>query len=90
MADAPAATDKELRMRYSIGRGETGVLTFEPYKSYLLPKWRFRTPTLAAESATALYKQFLDYNEKDDVVGMDMARKFIQMVRIDWDYCVLR
>ncbi|KAG9631676.1 hypothetical protein KCU64_g16565, partial [Aureobasidium melanogenum] len=31
------------RMEYRIGRGEMGVLTFEPYKSYLLPLWRFRT-----------------------------------------------
>ena len=29
---ALAATDKALRMSYRIGRGEQGVLTFEPYK----------------------------------------------------------
>ena len=80
MAEAPAANNKDLRMSYKIGRGETGVLTFEPYKSFLLPKWRFRTPSIAAESAAALYKEFLEYDSKNDFVGMDMTRKFIQMV----------
>ena len=74
MANAPAVTDKELRMSYRIGRGETGVLSFEPYKSYLLPKWRFRTPELARESSQALYRQFLVYQDKGDFVGMDSGK----------------
>ena len=65
--------------RYRIGRGETGVLTFEPYKSALLPLWRFRTPQLARKSSSDLWNAFLDYEEEDDFVGMDMARKFLQM-----------
>jgi hypothetical protein len=65
--------------RYRIGRGEQGVLTVEPYKSEILPHWRFRTPELARESADAIYALFLRYKTEDDFVGMDMARKFLQM-----------
>lgn len=66
-------------MKYRIGRGEQGVLTFEPYKSALLPLWRFRTVAIAKESSAALWEKFLEYDAQDDFVGMDMARKFIQM-----------
>lgn len=31
---------------YQVGRGEQGVLMVEPYKSEILPHWRFKTPTL--------------------------------------------
>ena len=64
---------------YNIGRGETGVLTYEPYKSALLPIWRFRTPTIAQTSSDAIWKAFLDYEKSGDFVGMDMSRKFLQM-----------
>ncbi|KAI4277595.1 MAG: hypothetical protein LQ337_001668 [Flavoplaca oasis] len=74
-----AASDKILRMSYRIGRGEQGVLTFEPYKSTLLPHWKFRTVPIAKVSSQTLWKRFLQYDEEDDFVGMDMARKFIQM-----------
>ena len=77
--DAPAVTSKTLRMAYRIGRGETGVLTFEPYKSALLPLWRFKTVPIAYESSSALWSRFLAYEAADDFVGMDMTRKFIQM-----------
>ena len=64
---------------YRIGRGETGVLTYEPYKSALLPSWRFRTPAMARTSTVALWEAFLEYEKRDDFVGMDMSRKFLQM-----------
>lgn len=64
---------------YRIGRGEQGVLLVEPYKSELLPHWRFRTPQIALESADAIYQLYLRYKQQDDFVGMDMARKFLQM-----------
>lgn len=70
---------KAIRMSYEIGRGEQGVLTFDPYKSILLPHWRFRTVPIARESSETLWKCFLDYYDEGDFVGMDMARKFIQM-----------
>ena len=65
--------------RYQVGRGEQGVLLVEPYKSELLPHWRFRTPALAETSAAHIYAQFLAYKAAGDFVGMDMARKFLQM-----------
>ena len=65
--------------RYVIGRGEQGVLTVEPYKTELLPLWKFRTPELARASARALYAAFVAYGRAGDFVGMDMARKFLQM-----------
>ena len=64
---------------YRVGRGEQGVLLVEPYKSELLPHWRFRTPDIARQSAETLYEMFEDYRKNDDFVGMDMARKFMQM-----------
>ncbi len=64
---------------YRIGNGEQGVLLVEPYKSEILPHWRFKTPPLARESAGKIYRMFLEYGADGDFVGMDMARKFLQM-----------
>jgi len=72
----------DLRMQpelYRVGRGEQGVLLVEPYKSEILPHWRFATPEIALESSDTIYQMFLDYLAADDFVGADMARKFIQM-----------
>jgi hypothetical protein len=73
--------DKDARMAYRIGRGEQGVLTFEPYKSHLLPLWRFKTAEIARKSSSELWHQFVGFEAESDFVGMDMARKYIQMVR---------
>ncbi|MBD2559880.1 MULTISPECIES: DUF4385 domain-containing protein [Nostoc] len=64
---------------YRVGKGEQGVLLVEPYKSEILPYWRFKTPDIARESSEKIYEMFLVYLEQDDFVGADMARKFIQM-----------
>ena len=64
---------------YRVGRGEQGVLLVEPYKSGILKHWRFKTPEIAEESSDNIYQMFLDYKEQEDFVGMDMARKFLQM-----------
>ena len=64
---------------YRVGKGEQGVLLVEPYKSEILPHWRFKTPEIARESADAIYQLFLDYQAQGDFVGMDMARKYLQM-----------
>ncbi len=64
---------------YRVGRGEQGVLRVEPYKSEILPHWRFKTPTLARRSSNKIYRMFLEYKAAGDFVGMDMARKFLQM-----------
>lgn len=64
---------------YRIGKGEQGVLLVEPYKSEILPHWRFKTPEIAKESAKKIWDLFESYKSADDFVGMDMARKFLQM-----------
>ncbi|BAT51495.1 hypothetical protein NOS3756_04180 [Nostoc sp. NIES-3756] len=64
---------------YRVGKGEQGVLLVEPYKSEILPYWRFKTPDIARESSQKIYEIFLDYLDKDDFIGADMARKFLQM-----------
>ena len=64
---------------YRVGRGEQGVLLVEPYKSEILPHWRFKTPEIATEASEKIYQMYLKYKEDQDFVGMDMARKFLQM-----------
>jgi hypothetical protein len=64
---------------YRIGRGEQGVFHAEPYKSELLPLWTIKGVGRARESAAAIYEKFLEYREQGDFVGMDVARKFLQM-----------
>ncbi|KAK7186002.1 hypothetical protein PSPO01_07814 [Paraphaeosphaeria sporulosa] len=66
-------------MSYRIGRGEQGVLTFEPYSAEILPLWRFKTPAIARQSSKKIYDKFFEYEKQDDFVGMDMCRKFLQM-----------
>lgn len=65
--------------KYKIGRGEMGVLTAEPYKSEILPHWKFATSDVAETSAREIYRMFEQYLADDDFVGADMARKFLQM-----------
>ena len=72
----------DLRLRpelYSVGIGEQGVLLVEPYKSEILPHWRFATSEAARESSEAITALFENYKAAGDFVGMDMARKFLQM-----------
>jgi len=65
--------------KYLIGRGEQGVLLVEPYKSEILPYWKFATPEKAEASADKILELFYEYKKQSDFVGMDMARKFLQM-----------
>ena len=64
---------------YRIGKGEQGVLLVEPYKSEILPHWRFTTVAEAKKSSAKIYKMFVAYLKADDFPGADMARKFLQM-----------
>lgn len=64
---------------YRIGRGEAGVFHIEPYKGELLPLWTIRTPDLAHASAEAITAKYREYLASGDFVGMDMARKYLQM-----------
>lgn len=75
----PALDSSALRYSYEIGRGETGVLSFEPYKGHILPYWAFRTVPIATNSSEILWAIFESYVEREDFVGADMTRKFIQM-----------
>ena len=65
--------------RYRVGKGEQGVLLCEPYKSEILPHWKFKTPELATTSSRAIFGLFLNYLEQGDFVGADIARKYLQM-----------
>ena len=62
--------------RYRIGRGEQGVLLVRPYTNDICQYWRFKTPADAMISATRILFLYHTYKDKDDFVGMDMARKF--------------
>ncbi|KAK9841163.1 hypothetical protein WJX74_001278 [Apatococcus lobatus] len=64
---------------YQVGKGEQGVLSVEPYKSELLPHWKFKDPETASASSETLFNKFKEYKSANDFVGMDMARKFLQM-----------
>lgn len=64
---------------YRVGKGEQGVLLVEPYKSEILPHWRFKTVADARASSDKIYKMFLGYLKANDFAGADMARKFLQM-----------
>jgi hypothetical protein len=77
--DYPTIDFRQHPELYRIGKGEQGVLLVEPYKSEWLPHWRFKTPALARTSSETIYQMFLEYVQAGDVVGADMARKFLQM-----------
>ncbi|MDF2965157.1 MAG: hypothetical protein K0Q51_545 [Rickettsiaceae bacterium] len=65
--------------KYRVGKGEQGVLLCEPYKSEILPFWKFKTPEIALESSNKIYNLFLKYLDQNDFIGADMARKYLQM-----------
>ena len=75
----PSLEDAHLRLTYTYTPNETQVLSLEPYKSLILPYWRFVSPELAHPSASTLYQIFESYVQRGDFVGADMTRKFIQM-----------
>ena len=65
--------------RYRIGRGEQGVLLVRPYTNDICKHWRFKTPTEAYISASRILFLYNTYRDIKDFVGMDMARKFLEM-----------
>lgn len=72
-------TVPSIRNLYIIGAGEQGVLLVRPYTDIICKHWRFRTPEIAKESSSIIYGMFLEYLEKEDFIGADMARKFLEM-----------
>jgi hypothetical protein len=55
------------------------VLKVEPYKSELLPLWRFKDEEAAVRSVSLLWERFEQYRAQGDFVGMDMVRKYLRM-----------
>ena len=70
---------EENRKLYRIGRGEQGVLLVRPYTNDICAHWRFVNASVARKSADKIYSMFVDYKNKQDFIGMDMARKFLEM-----------
>jgi hypothetical protein len=72
-------TDPEVRGLYRIGRGEQGVLLVRPYTDDICAHWRFVNEETAVKSSDAIYSMFCTYRRNKDFIGMDMARKFLEM-----------
>jgi hypothetical protein len=64
---------------YRYSANEKGVFKVEPYKSELLPHWQFSDEAAARTAVEAIRAKYEAYREAGDFVGMDMARKFLQM-----------
>ena len=65
--------------KYKVGKGEQGVLICEPYKTEIGKHWRFKNAEIAKESSDKIFSLFEDYIKKNEFVGADMARKYLQM-----------
>ena len=72
-------TDAETRKLYRIGRGEQGDLLVRPYTNDICAHWRFVDESTADQSSNKIYEMFCEYKRKKDFIGMDMARKFLEM-----------
>jgi hypothetical protein len=81
MTDDPEY-DVDFRERpeaYEIGRGEEGVFKVQPYKDELLESWGFADRETADAGGEAIYGKYREYRDRGEFVGMDMARKYLQM-----------
>ena len=72
-------TKPDTRRKYRIGRGEQGVLLVRPYTDDICAHWRFVDEDTARKSSSKIYSMFLEFRRRKDFVGMDMARKFLEM-----------
>jgi len=72
-------TDINIRKLYRIGRGEQGVLLVKPYTNDICSHWRFVDVVTARESSSKIYEMYCDYKRQKDFIGMDIARKFLEM-----------
>tara|TARA_R100001463_G_scaffold67994_1_gene121487 strand:+ start:191 stop:637 length:447 start_codon:yes stop_codon:yes gene_type:complete len=59
--------------------GEQGVLLVRPYTENICRYWRFRDVPTATQSSNTIYEMFCHYRRQKDFIGMDMARKFLEM-----------
>ena len=65
--------------RYRHTPDERGAFKIEPYKSELLPDWTVSDLESAREAAATIHDRYEAYRADEDFVGMDMARKYLQM-----------
>lgn len=72
-------TDLNTKKLYRIGRGEQGVLLVRPYTDDICRHWRFKDVVTARKSSIKIYEMYCDYKRQKDFIGMDMARKFLEM-----------
>ena len=64
---------------YKVGKGEQGVLICQPYKGEIGQYWRFKNLEIAKESSEKIFELFCEYLDRDEFVGADIARKYLQM-----------
>jgi len=64
---------------YVIGKGQFGVLKYEPYKSEMLQFWRYADKAAAEEAAPPIFERFQQYVRDKNLPGADMAKKFLHM-----------
>ena len=72
-------TNLNTKKLYRIGRGEQGVLLVRPYTDDICRHWRFKDVDTARKSSHKIYEMYCDYKRQKDFIGMDMARKFLEM-----------
>ena len=80
--DGDPAYDVDFRAhpeQYQIGRCEEGVFKVQPYKDELLNLWGYADWETADEGGEAIYEKYREYRAREEFVGMDMARKYLQM-----------
>ena len=50
-----------------------------PYTNDICAHWRFVDELTARKSADKIYSMFCEFRRRKDFIGMDMARKFLEM-----------
>ena len=78
----PTEYDVDFRERpqcFKFMSGEQGVFKVQPYKDELLPLWKYKDKEAAEASSEAIWEKYEAYKADEDFVGMDMARKYLQM-----------
>ena len=55
------------------------MLLVRPYTNDICAHWRFVDEPTARKSADKIYQMFCRFKTKKDFIGMDMARKFLEM-----------
>ena len=51
----------------------------DAYTNDICAHWRFVDETIARKSSAKIYSMFCEYRDSGDFIGMDMARKFLEM-----------